>query len=82
MAVDPDDILVTIAHPQGNTVVPLAEWMRTGPGERRLLQPTAAWRASTGQPLPLRVIPLRYRNNGPARLLIRAGLLTDPWSPR
>ena len=80
MAMDPDDILVTLGHPHGDIEVPLAEWMRIGPGERPLVRPVAARRMSTGQPLPLRVIPLKYRNTGPARLLIRAGLLPDPWS--
>jgi hypothetical protein len=82
MAIDPDDILVTLAHPHGDVEVPLAEWMRAGPGGRPLLQPVAARRASTGRPLPLRVIPLRYRNTGLARLLIRARLLPDPWRSR
>jgi hypothetical protein len=75
----PDDILVTVTHPHGTLEVPLTEWMRTGPGGRPMMGPVAARRASTGQRLSLRVIPLAYRNTGLARLLIRAGLLRSPW---
>lgn len=78
-AIDPGDVLVTLAHPHGDVEVPLGEWMRTGPGERPLLRPVHARRRSTGEPLPLRVIPFIYRNTALARLLIRIGLLRDPW---
>jgi hypothetical protein len=51
--IDPDDILVTVAHPHGDVEVPLAEWHRIGPGPRPLVRLTSARRRSTGQPVPL-----------------------------
>lgn len=78
---DVDDVVLTVAHPHGDVEVSLAEWMRTGPGGRPLARPVAARRRSTGEPMPLRSIPLKYRNTSAARLLIGAGLLENPWSP-
>jgi hypothetical protein len=73
------DILVSIAHPHGELELPLAEWMRVGPGPRELVRPIAARSAATGQPLPLSVVPLAYRNDRLSRTLIRLGLLKNPW---
>jgi hypothetical protein len=78
---DPDDTLVVIGHPYGDVEVPLAVWIATGPGPRPGVRPIRARSRSTGQPLPLSVIPLRYRNNWLSRLAIRHGLLDDPWPP-
>ena len=79
VAVDSDDILVTILHPHGEIETTLANWIERGPGGRPLLAPERVRRASTGEPLSLRTIPLRYRNNGWSRLLIRLRVLKDPW---
>ena len=77
--VDLDDVLVVIAHPFGDVEVPLADWIATGPGPRRLVRPVRACSRSTGRPLPLSVIPLRYRNDEESRRAIAHGLLDDPW---
>jgi hypothetical protein len=71
---------VLVAHPHGDLWVPLAEWMRIGPGPRILLRPVAAKLATTGELLPLTVIPLQYWNNYMSRALIRVGVITNPWA--
>jgi len=53
--------------------------MRTGPGPRTHLSPSAARSRSTGEDLPLTVIPLTYRNDAMSRALIAAGKLESPW---
>jgi hypothetical protein len=73
------DILVVIEHPYATAEVPLDDWMETGPGYRPLLRPVGARDRRTGKPLPLSVIPLRYRNNFLSRLLIALGLMKNPW---
>ena len=78
-ATDPDDILVVIGHPLGDIEVPLAVWIATGPGPRPLVRPLQARSRSTGRPLPLSVIPLRYHNDKQSRQAIQDGLLDDPW---
>ena len=77
---DPEDILVVIGHPFGDVEVSLADWVARGPGPRPLLRPVRARSRRTGQPLPLSVIPLRYRNDAESRRAIKDGLLDDPWS--
>lgn len=74
-----DDILVVIGHPHGDIEVPLATWIATGPGPRSFVRPIAATRRSTGEQLPLTVIPPAYRNDEESRSLIARGLLSDPW---
>jgi hypothetical protein len=74
-----DDILVVIGHPAGEVEVPLAVWMATGPGPRPYVRPVRARSRSTGRPLPLTVIPLRYRNDEQSRRAIHDGLIEDPW---
>jgi hypothetical protein len=76
---DPADVMVTIDHPFGTLEVPLAEWMSAGPGPRPLVRPVAARSKSTGEALPLEVIPLRYRNDEESRRLIAEGKLESPW---
>jgi hypothetical protein len=76
---DPDDILVVIDHPFGEVEVSLAVWIATGPGPRPFARPVRARSRSTGRPVPLTVIPLRYRNDEQARQTIQDGLLDDPW---
>lgn len=78
MALDTQDLLVTIEHPFGQIEVSLAQWMATGPGPRTLLRPTVVRSRSTGQ-LPLTVIPLQYRNNEESRPLIADGTIESPW---
>jgi hypothetical protein len=74
-----DDVIVVIGHPHGDLAEPLALWMATGPGPRPLVRPIAARSRSTGEPLPLSVIPLPYRNDEESRRAIRDGLIDDPW---
>jgi hypothetical protein len=77
--IDPEEIIVTVAHPHGDVEVSLGEWIRTGPGERPLVRPVAA-RTKSGRRLSMSHIPLKYRNTRASRALIRAGFLEDPWS--
>ncbi len=77
---DFSEIVVTINHPHGKIKVGLDEWIRIGPGPRKFLRPSSAYDKNSGKRLPIRVIPLRYRNNFVSRFLIRLGILSDPWS--
>jgi hypothetical protein len=79
---DEEDIQLTIAHPVGDLKVSLATWILTGPGPRDRVRPIAARRKSTGEELPLTVIPLQYRNDDESRKLIASGELPDPWKKR
>ena len=63
--IDPEDVLVTIAHPHGDLEVPLTEWIRRGPGPRPLLQLTSARRRSTGESIPLTDIDDPWRRDPP-----------------
>ena len=74
-----DDIFVTVSHPYQEIEASLREWIRVGPGPRYLVRPTSAKHRVTGAPLPLTVIPLRYRNDHESRRLIQEGKLDDPW---
>ncbi|WP_367323417.1 hypothetical protein [Streptomyces sp. HUAS ZL42] len=78
-SVDLDDILVLIAHPFGDVWVPLPQWIAHGPGPRSWVHPVKARSISTGEPLPLTVIPLQYRNTYESRQAIRDGRLVNPW---
>jgi hypothetical protein len=77
--VDPEDVLLMIDHPFGRIETTLAEWMRRGPGPRAEVRPTEAYARSTGEPLPLTVIPPAYRNDEESRRLIAQGALASPW---
>jgi hypothetical protein len=77
--IHPDDVLVVVSHPHGDIEVSLATWMAAGPGPRPLVRPVAARSRLSGEPLPLTVIPLRYRNDEQSRSAIRRGILTSPW---
>lgn len=61
-----DDILVTVGHPFGDVEVPLAEWVRRGPGPRPRVRIVAARRKSTGEAVPLDQIddPWRFVGGG------------------
>jgi len=78
-ASDPQDLLLTVQHPFGDLEVSLAEWIARGPGPRPLVRPVAVRSRSTGESLPLTVIPLRYRNDEESRRLIAEGVLESPW---
>ena len=73
------DISVFICHPWGDFWVSLERWIHCGPGLRYGSHPSDAKRTSTGEPLPLSVIPLQYRNDEESRRLIRLGLIENPW---
>ena len=79
MAIDCTDIRVIIVHPMDDIETSLETWMRNGPGPRRYVAPVRVFCADDGRPLPLSVIPLRYRNNWLSRLLIKLGVLDNPW---
>jgi len=76
---DHEQIIVTIAHPSGDIDAPLDTWKEEGPGPRRFVRPVAS-KTVDGRPLPLRAIPLQYRNTWLSRTLIRLGILENPWS--
>lgn len=78
----PEDVFLVVPHnwswdPESGMT--LREWMERGPGPRPGIQPVAARHSVTGQTLSMRVVPLRYRNSALSRLLIRLGLLENPW---
>ena len=76
---DPKDVIVSVYHNWGKAEMTLEEWIATGPGVRRHRHPVEPRERSTGRPLPMSAIPLQYRNSRASRLLIRLGLLDDPW---
>ena len=76
---DTEDVLVTIDHPWGAIEVALTEWIKRGPGPRKLLELSAARSRRTGEPLPLEVVPFRYRNDAASRRAIAAGEIENPW---
>jgi hypothetical protein len=73
------DVVVVIQHPFGDVEIPLGEWMARGPGPRVLVHPVAAKSRSTGDALPLEVIPVAYRNDTESRRLILEGVIESPW---
>jgi hypothetical protein len=75
---DPDDLLVIVEHSYGEGEFPLSDWMARGPGPRNT-QPVRIRSKSTGEELPLTVIPLAYRNSRESRALIQAGRIASPW---
>ncbi|MGW0945083.1 hypothetical protein ACWD4O_21380 [Streptomyces sp. NPDC002623] len=75
---DHDDIVLVIAHPFGDVERSLADWIARGPG-RPYVRPVRARSRTTGEELPLTVIPLRYRNTRAARRAIREGRFPNPW---
>jgi hypothetical protein len=76
---DPEDVVLTIDHPFGTVETTLAVWMANGPGPRPHVRPIAARSRSAGEPLPLTVIPLPYRNDEESRRLIEQGTIRSPW---
>ncbi|WP_432836905.1 hypothetical protein [Dactylosporangium sp. CA-092794] len=76
---DVDDVLVKIGHPWGDFEKPLVKWMASGPGPRHGIHPELARSRSTGEVLPLTVIPPAYRNDRESRALIAAGKIVSPW---
>ncbi|OJT22085.1 hypothetical protein BO221_25455 [Archangium sp. Cb G35] len=75
----PEDVILIVPHNWGTLEMTIPEWIARGPGLRPGIQPVAARHARTGKPLPLRVLPLRYRNTWFSRWLIRVGVFSDPW---
>ena len=78
--VDLRQVEVRLSHPWNEDYVPLGLWIEEGPGARPLMGPIAARHSETYESLPLSVVPLRYRNTRWSRLLIRLGVLEEPWS--
>jgi hypothetical protein len=78
-AIDPEDVIVVVGHPFADVEVPLRQWIAQGPAAGPRVRPIAARSRKTGKPLPLRSVPLRYRNNTLSRTLILLRVLQDPW---
>lgn len=79
---DQDDVILVIRHSWADFEMPLTEWMsREGPGPRNA-GPVSARSRSTGEPLPLTVIPAAYRHDRESRALIAAGRMASPWPDR
>ncbi|WP_144127598.1 HEAT repeat domain-containing protein [Catellatospora sichuanensis] len=76
---DLDDVLVVVGSSWGDYQVALVEWMARGPGPRHGCRPESARSRSTGEALPLTVIPLAYRNDRESRALIAVGRIESPW---
>jgi hypothetical protein len=74
-----NDVVVVLGHRFGDVEEPLAEWMARGPGPRSGLRAVAVRSRSTGETLPLSVIPLAYRNDRESRALVAAGRTDSPW---
>jgi hypothetical protein len=77
--IKPTNILVTVAHPFGDLEMSLDKWIRIGPGLRPLVSPISARDRKTGNPLPIDVIPIQYRNNSESLRRIANGEFEDPW---
>ena len=77
--INPTDILVTVAHPFGDIEMSLKKWIRIGPGLRPLVAPISARDRKTGNPLPIDVIPIQYRNNSESLRRVANGEFEDPW---
>jgi len=73
-------LIIIIDHPFGQIEVPLKEWIEEGPGPRIYLTPIKVKNKATNEILPINAIPLRYRNNGLSRLLIKMNIIDNPWS--
>ncbi len=76
---NPHEVILVVSHPFADLDMPLAAWMATGPGPRHGTRPIAARSRTTGEALPLTVIPRQYRNDRETRALIAAGKLDSPW---
>lgn len=74
-----DDVIVVIAHPAGDVEASLRQWIELGPGPRELLRPVVAIHRGTRERLPISVVPWRYRNTWLSRMLIKIGVLRNPW---
>ena len=76
---DCDDIYVVITHPWQRVKVSLDEWIRRGPGRRKLMSVVAVYCAD-GRELPRSTVPWRYRNTLLQRLLIYLDIIADAWA--
>ena len=79
-SVEFSELEVRLSHPWLSDFVPLELWMELGPGLRDRVGPLEVRHSRTRESLPISVIPLRFRNSMLSRLLIRWGLLEDPWN--
>ncbi|CAM2009965.1 hypothetical protein [Acanthopleuribacter pedis] len=72
---------VVLVHNHGEVIIPWKTWLEEGPGERSLLTPSRIL-DSAGNPRPLRMLPLPYRNTRLSRWLIHCKLIRNPWPAR
>ena len=79
MKIDTNKLSVAIDHPHGEIIVPMNTWIEQGPGERPLLAPSYLIYTETGEKLSLEYLPWKYRNSSLQRLLVRFGLMPNPW---
>jgi len=73
-----EDLRVVVMHPAGDILTSFESWKQHGPGERPLVQ-IGSVIDKRGNDVPLRVIPLKYRNTRLSRFLIRCKLISNPW---
>ena len=71
--------MVCVSHPWGEVKFNMDVWIEDGPGiHRPLLRPCEAY-DEHGKKVGLWRIPLKYRNNEISRLLIKMGIIENPW---
>lgn len=73
------EIIIVMVHNFGEIETTLEDWIKFGPGSRKLLKPHKVKDKSTGKELPLKIIPLKYRNNKLSRFLIKLGFIKNSW---
>ncbi len=76
---DCSEIIVSIGTSWGGVDVPLTFWMENGPGEKWYLSPYQTKCADDERELGVSKIPLAYRNDDLAQLLIALKVIDYPW---
>lgn len=81
--VECDEVEILIWHKWGESWVSIEDWMKFGPTENPSGAEPIAARCSDGRDLSLEsVLPLRYRRNLLSYILIKIGILADPWKDK
>ncbi len=74
------EVELLIHHNWGDAWITLESWIEWGPTEYPSGAAPIAARCSDGHELRLRdVVPLRYRHNLLSYILIKLGILSNPW---
>lgn len=74
-----EEIIIIISHNFGEVETTLENWIKFGPSSRKLLKPLKVKNKLTDKELPLKIIPLKYRNNKLSRFLIKLRFIKNPW---